>query len=58
MGSDVEVKRRGVDSLVSSCKRLAVVGLRSGGRRLEVEVIKQDIVQLQLTKDTTLKRRL
>ncbi|XP_070045256.1 uncharacterized protein LOC142163875 [Nicotiana tabacum] len=53
------VKRRDTDSLVRRCERLTIEGQRRGRERSKKywgEVIRQDMILLQLTKDMTLDR--
>nr|XP_009773041.1 PREDICTED: uncharacterized protein LOC104223320 [Nicotiana sylvestris] len=55
------VKKRNIDALVRRCERLTMAGLRRGrGMPMKYwgEVIRYDIVRLQLTEDMTLDRKL
>lgn len=54
------VKRRCLDSLVRKCERLAIDGFKRGRSRLKKywgEVIRQDVMQFQITEVMTLDRK-
>ncbi|XP_070029325.1 uncharacterized protein [Nicotiana sylvestris] len=54
------VQRRSIDAPVRRCERLAVVGTRRGRRRPKKywgEVIRQDMVRLQISEDVALDRK-